>query len=710
MQQRADIWFNFEVTNTNSSTLFLNEGLSEFYSNLYLNSKIYEDVFDLNNIKFYLFKDLFNLRDNKFNVINEIERFNVIKRDIDNDTRPLFIEHSCSEEAYIFNNDEISLLKGKFLINQLYISMKLNNNSLDKFVKNCFIDNSFSTFNNVFNYKNKNLNNSIINSINVFKLCSLIPGILQFKVETYKDLIQFNNINFKELTTNYNNFKYNSNFSEIFDNNELLIDVDLLIIDINNNCYNVMYKLNLKEDKQVLKYDTIINNAISDSLSININTIKCIIPNSLNSNYILFYYDIDTLNYIINEIDIISLINVNRNSNMLNILSYLPVKLINDLFYFVLKNKLDSIHFVAFTKRMILLSLKDIKTNVSINNKYLNSNIAVLKETVNFMHSTILNHYLSLTIHAIKNYFYENHQSSFCKFFYKLISEKLYTKDCYKNIKSILLNYMLDLININSSEEIKYLIFLIFKGEEIVDDKSFESNSIDNNTITNTIDVKESSSLNTTDKNSNKYLFGKYSEFVNYNRSTIFKLFSVIFESTIITRYEKSYLEANRFSNNVDNILNKVFDFMFTNDMILYLKTSVPDMKIKQELLDSFEVDYYKDNKLSELLMKSVNKRNHYFRMLKPYSKSKFFNSFYYVLSNYSNNYCLMYYLCMNPSKTVSLRILEKYDKLRVKLQRGNYNQNIELAFNYERDFKELQKKIIISNSSNDLVLKDSEI
>lgn len=420
-----------------------------------------------------------------------------------------------------------------------------------------------------------------------------------------------------ELHRKINNYQLVYSTTNISDKHSQLEikDMELLIIDTDNKSHIIISSL-------------VLNNKETSFIDINIDP-RCVIVDPYNKYYLFTIYDLNSLNYIIESGDF------SKDDRLL-------LKLINDLFYLVYSNQLSSIHFVTFVRNQLRFKLN-----------------------LDYINPISLIHALSLMIYSVKNFFYENDQSPAKNYIFKLITEKLIDRNELSVIKGVLIENMIDIVNINDSDQIKYVLDLIFlpSPNNISDssDKIFNDNHVTR----------------------------------VCSRRCKFQLYSVLFESPSLSLYERNLLK--------DSLIT-----IYSPEQRFYLESLNPNTDLKAELSLNFTANYYKNNTMTELLMRAFNRRNQYPFLLKIFMKKKFFIDFSYVIRNYDLSYSMLYYSCMNPSEIVSLRVMEKYSKFR-----GNnlniLNANPELAMEFETDFERIKRNIRISNCSDSFILKDSE-
>lgn len=621
-------WFGSEYSVQFSNENFLSEGITD-----YLSEELLQKI-NKTDFKSRAFKILTAIGfQSAFQIFSERSRFNSIIKDLSEDSNSCLIDYYSSDDIALLCNDEAAYLKPKFLMRNI-----LNQDSLIDIMRASSKSplKTFSFTDLIEALKNQSNANS-------FKILSTINTIPIIKMEMHSTASG------SSIEIYYSTSYIKEDQLGALDANTEILNVEIYMIDQTDTAFIFnAQKFVINPCKPDKKHMLTISDFDSSSFK---GKPKCVVVDPYNKHYIFPLFDIDSLNYLIE-----SKVFLNTPQE-----DFLLVKVVNDLFYAMHINKLDSIFLVTFIKRLALRKCSEI----------------------NQANPLVIGHILSIAIHTIKNFFFENHQSSGKSFFFKLISERLFNKESLFCVKGILTEYLLDLIDTTDSDQMKFFMFLIFK--ENLEDKSLEE-SVDNQT-----GVGSDSEI-------------KKLELDFCSRSTRFKVFTTLFESSALYSNERKNFE-------------KCFN-IFNTGQRLFLLTCTPDNEIKSELALSFCCRYYdsmdKEDKSgitneAVLLMRAFNRRNQYSRTMKVFLKKRFFRDFVYVLKNYDADYAYKYYLNLNSSEIVSFRCLEKYQELQSKYG-DSIKRNARLGLEFYSDLSKIKHSILIANSIDNFVSKDSEI
>lgn len=557
---------------------------------------------------------------------------------------------------------------------------------------------------------NNSVNSNIIDNFNIIyeetQMCSYL-----YKIDSLDALlITKDNFIYKAKLKLALSFSYiDDSYKTSKDN----IDDDVNII--MKQEYPIIYDLNRNKNNEirVLVFNIIqtpilvsVNNAFSsEALNNNNNNIKNNINNSTvdknsieyvvldphNDHYIFNYYDYQTLRYLVNEIKLLQNLFVNENkedtpylTSYINV-DVLSIKVINELFLLLKLKILDSLTFTQFTRRVLV----EWYENTSLN-------------------PIVINHYLSLFHHTITNYIFDFENDFAKKILYRIITEHYYFQASLSSIKDLLIHYLIDIININNSDQVRFLYFVLFKKD--YDDDDSNSQALSSINIYRQHQDEVNNQNRNDDNNNDDRQLGYLSESTNnittklqvFDKDLIIKIVKKIFESTIITTYEKQQLEI---------ALNNTTFCSFA-----YIHCALPNEEIKQRLQEDFLYrignyenldnnnistnadninNEYSKNYLRGLLMQGFNCKSQYTKCMKKFYKKEFFTSVYHLLENHNEEYSYFYYKYLNGVDFVSSRNLENYIELNQKIKENiGY---IDFLVDAESDLTRLKERVFLS-------------
>jgi hypothetical protein len=253
---------------------------------------------------------------------------------------------------------------------------------------------------------------------------------------------------------------------------------------------------------------------------------------------------------------------------------------------------------------------------------------------------------------------------------FKLLSEKYFQNPNFENLKRNIINYILDVINTNSLNDLKFLISsdLGISVEEIQEDSEI-------------YEVKEYDL---------KFLDTK----------TKFRIISTIFQNDQMPSFEKENLKKIILNEDDGNSNHKYEDIVWNT---LAIENNDKDMR---EGLWKFIV--FNDKNLSDkelkYYMKGFNKQSKLFAAeIQKYFRKRFFSDFPFVFTEHSTESAYRFYKYFNPCFLTREKILKKMVKMKSKLRFSEENNKLRLLI--ESDIEEIKKKLLLEKIYSHLKL-----
>jgi len=283
----------------------------------------------------------------------------------------------------------------------------------------------------------------------------------------------------------------------------------------------------------------------------------------------------------------------------------------------------------------------------------------------------IANRILSNTISVINNYLPPVSFRTQKNEMFKLLTEKYYKYPQFESLKRNLVNYILDVINTNSLDNLKFFIKdgLEISIEEVQDDSEiFEAKEYD----LKFLDLK-----------------------------TKKRIISVIYQNDQMTSIEKDNLKRIILDENNSNSYSEKLDEVMFNLLSI-------DSSDKESREGLWKLIVYNEKNLSykELAyyMKGFNKQAKLFAPeIQKYYRKRFFSDFPYVLSEHSLNSAMRFYKLFNPTFLTRNKILKRMIKMKLKLRFSQENEKLRLLI--ESDIDDLKNRLLLEKINSHIKL-----
>jgi hypothetical protein len=283
----------------------------------------------------------------------------------------------------------------------------------------------------------------------------------------------------------------------------------------------------------------------------------------------------------------------------------------------------------------------------------------------------VLNKVLGNTIYIINEYLNDYSRTTKKKEMFKIISEKLYKKPVFEeSIKKNMTNYLLDLININDVDEIKFFLEI-----------NLEINGIEDTDLSGLLMNPPLHHLDFLDD------------------KTKLRIIEVVYQCEKLRTSQKEFITKSILDDSI---------IVENQDMMLNSANFCKNPDYKEGLWKMF---IYKDlnytDKEIDALMKGLGKNREIKDSradINKYYKKGFFKSFPLVFSMCSHSYVNSFYNYLNPAFIMTEKILKKMLKLKSSLHFEDMGNN-QLRLMMENDIVDLRYKLIVEKSYSHLQL-----